>query len=274
MTDILATLDRLVLLGCGKMGGAMLQGWLALGLRPAAVTILDPSPPPETRALAALHAIAINPAAATPADVLVVAIKPQMMAEVLPTVRPWVGPATTLVSVAAGTTIARFEAVFGASTRIVRTIPNTPAAVGRGMTVGVANAACAPADRDRAAALLSAIGAFDWIAEEVLMDAVTAVSGSGPAYVFHLVEALAAAGVAQGLPPALAAKIARVTVEGAGELLHRSELDPATLRQNVTSPGGTTAAALEHLMDPATGFPPLLARAVEAATRRGRELAG
>jgi pyrroline-5-carboxylate reductase len=142
------------------------------------------------------------------------------------------------------------------------------------MTVGVANAAVTAAQRATTETLLSAIGVFDWVDDEALIDVATAVSGSGPAYVFHLVEALAAAGAAQGLPPALAAKLARVTVEGAGELLHQSPLDPAILRQNVTSPGGTTAAALEHLMNPETGFAPLLARAVEAATRRARELAG
>jgi pyrroline-5-carboxylate reductase len=201
-------------------------------------------------------------------------VKPQMMDAVLPTLAPHVGPATLVISVAAGKTLATFEAAFGASTPIVRTIPNTPAAVGRGMTVGVANGSVGPTARATTEALLSAVGRYEWIADEGLMDAVTAVSGSGPAYVFHLVEALAAAGAARGLDPALSMRIARATVEGAGELLHDSHLDAATLRKNVTSPGGTTAAALAHLMDESTGFPPLLREAVAAATRRGKELAG
>jgi pyrroline-5-carboxylate reductase len=274
MPSPLASIDRLVLVGCGKMGGAMLEGWLKLGLPPCAVRALDPKPPEEVARMLARAGIALNPTEAAPAEIVVVAVKPQVMDAVLPTIRGWVGPTTLIVSVAAGKTIATFESVFGPTTAIVRTIPNTPAAVARGMTVGVANAAVTAAQRATTETLLSAIGVFDWVDDEALIDVATAVSGSGPAYVFHLVEALAAAGAAQGLPPALAAKLARVTVEGAGELLHQSPLDPAILRQNVTSPGGTTAAALEHLMNPETGFAPLLARAVEAATRRARELAG
>jgi pyrroline-5-carboxylate reductase len=266
--------DRLVLAGCGKMGGALLEGWLARGCPGGALTVTDPSPAPETAALIAREGVALNPAAPAPADVLVVAVKPQVLDAALPGLAGWAGPRTLVVSVVAGKTIARFEQAFGASTPVVRTIPNTPAAVGRGMTVGVANAAARADDRALAERLLSAVGDFAWVDDEGLMDAATAVSGSGPAYVFHLVEALAAAGAAQGLPPELAAQLARRTVEGAGELLRQSTLDPARLRANVTSPAGTTAAALEHLMDPERGFPPLLARAVAAATRRGRELAG
>lgn len=274
MSSPLASINRLVLVGCGKMGGAMLEGWLKLGLPPKAVCALDPNPPEEVAQMLARAGIALNPADAAPAEIVVVAVKPQVMDKVLPTIHGFVGPKTLIISVAAGKTIATFEGAFGPKTAIVRTIPNTPAAVARGMTVGVANAAVTSAQRQMTETLLAAIGEFDWVEDEALIDVATAVSGSGPAYVFHLVEALAAAGAAQGLPPALAAKLARVTVEGAGELLHQSPLDPAVLRQNVTSPGGTTAAALEHLMHAETGFPPLLAKAVAAATRRARELAG
>jgi len=156
---------------------------------------------------------------------------------------------------------------------IVRAMPNTPAAIGRGITVACPNAQVTARQRKLATDLLAAIGTVEWVSDESLMDAVTAVSGSGPAYVFLLAEAMTKAGIAAGLPGELAARLARETVAGAGELLHRSALDAATLRQNVTSPGGTTAAALEVLMGPG-GFQELLTRAIADATRRGRELAG
>jgi pyrroline-5-carboxylate reductase len=270
----LSDIRSLVLVGCGKMGGALLEGWLALGLPARAVTVLDPAPPADSAALLATHGIVPNPADVPQADVLVLAVKPQMMGAALDRLQARAGPDTLVVSIAAGTPIKRFEATFGADAAIVRAMPNTPASIGRGMTVGVANPSTSAAQKARAAALMSAVGTFDWVEDEALIDAVTAVSGSGPAYVFHLVEALAAAGMAEGLPEALAWTLARKTVEGAGELLHRSPLDPGTLRQNVTSPGGTTAAALAHLMDAQTGLPPLMRRAVGAARKRGEELGG
>jgi pyrroline-5-carboxylate reductase len=177
------------------------------------------------------------------------------------------------VSIMAGQTLATLSGLLPPGAAIVRAMPNTPAAIGRGITVAVANAQVSAAQRTLAHRLLAAIGAVEWVADEALMDAVTAVSGSGPAYVFLLAEAMAAAGVAAGLPAELAARLARETVAGSGELLHRSELDPAILRQNVTSPGGTTAAALEVLMSP-QGLAVLMQEAVAAATRRSRELAG
>jgi pyrroline-5-carboxylate reductase len=152
-------------------------------------------------------------------------------------------------------------------------MPNTPAAIGRGITVAVANAAVSAPQKAVADALLRSAGAVEWVTDEALIDAVTAVSGSGPAYVFHLVEALAEAGIAAGLPEGLAQRLARETVSGSGELLHRSTLPPAVLRQNVTSPGGTTAAALEVLMA-GDGLAALMTRAVAAAKRRAGELAG
>lgn len=258
----------LVLLGCGKMGSALLQGWLAGGLDRAAVHVIDPAPSEWVRA----QGVQVNAALPPDPAVMLVAVKPQMMGAALPVLQRFGGGATLLVSVAAGTRIAAYEAAFGAATPIVRTMPNTPAAVGRGITALCGNAAATLAHLALADRLMSAVGQVVRLDGEHQMDAVTAVSGSGPAYVFHLIEALAAAGVAQGLPEGMAMQLARATVCGAGELAHRAPDSAAQLRVNVTSPGGTTAAALAVLMDPETGFPPLLARAVRAAADRGREL--
>ena len=263
----------IVLVGAGKMGSAMLEGWLALGLSPRNVAVLEPQPTPEVAALAA-RGLRLNPSADTLRDVaaVVVAIKPQVAPEVTPALAPFVGAATVVVSIMAGRTLAFLAgALPGAA--LVRAMPNTPAAIGRGITVAVANARVSDAQRALVDALLSAVGAVEWVADEALMDAVTALSGSGPAYVFLLAETMTQAGAAAGLPPALAATLARATVAGAGELLHRSPLDAATLRQNVTSPGGTTAAALDVLMAK-DGLAPLMKRAIAAATARSRELAG
>ena len=264
----------LVLVGAGKMGGAMLDGWLALGLDLAKVAILEPAPSPEIVALQA-RGVRINPPAGaiTDASVILIAVKPQVAADVVPALKALVRPGTVAVSVMAGKTIRFLEGALGGGTAIVRSIPNTPAAIGRGITVAVPNAKVTAPQRALADALLSGIGAVEWVDDEGLIDAATAVSGSGPAYVFLLAESLARAGAAAGLPPDLAARLARATVSGSGELLHRSPLDAATLRQNVTSPGGTTAAALGVLMA-ADGLDPLLAKAVAAATKRSRELAG
>jgi pyrroline-5-carboxylate reductase len=259
----------IVLAGAGKMGGAMLTGWLAQGLDPACVAVIDPMPAPEIAALAA-KGVRINPADASPAGILVVAVKPQMFREAGAALKRWVDTSTLVVSIMAGTTIAALQEACGGA--VVRAMPNTPAAIGRGITVAVPDGNVSAAQREIADALLRATGAVEWVDDESLMDAVTAVSGSGPAYLFLLAEELARAGVAAGLPEALAAKLARDTVSGAGELLNQSDLPPSTLRQNVTSPGGTTAAALSVLMG-ADGFAPLLTRAVAAATARSKELA-
>lgn len=263
----------IVLIGAGKMGGALLTGWLAGGLDPKAVVVVDPNPPAETLDLLAKHGIAH--AASAPggvtARVLLLAVKPQMMGAALPAVRDLIGPGTVTVSIAAGTTIATLEAALGGA--IVRTMPNTPAQVGRGMTGAFANPAVTEADRTLVGALLAAVGEVGWVENESLIDTVTAVSGSGPAYVFLLVETLAAAGVAAGFTPELAARFARQTIVGAGELLNQSPLPADTLRKNVTSPAGTTAAALDVLMA-ADGLEPLMVRAVAAAKRRAEELAG
>jgi pyrroline-5-carboxylate reductase len=233
--------------------------------------VIEPHPSDEIRALAT-KGVRLNPSAKEFGAVatLVVALKPQSFREAGPDLKPFAGSTTLVVSIMAGTTIASIEEVCGGS--VVRAMPNTPAAIGRGITVAVASKNVSAAQRSLADALLRATGSVEWVDDEKLMDAVTAVSGSGPAYVFLLAEELARAGVEAGLPAELATRLARETVAGSGELLHRSELASATLRQNVTSPGGTTAAALEVLMGP-DGMQSLLTRAVAAATRRSKELA-
>ena len=259
----------IALAGAGKMGGAMLAGWLAQGLDPSRVVVIEPSPSAEISALTA-KGIRLNPKDIVAADTLVVALKPQTFREAGSALKTFAGASTLIVSIMAGTTIVALQEVCGG--KVVRAMPNTPAAIGRGITVAVAAQGVSAAQRATADALLRATGSVEWVDVEGLMDAVTAVSGSGPAYVFLLAEELARAGIAAGLPEALATKLARETVAGSGELLHRSELAAATLRQNVTSPGGTTAAALEVLMA-AEGMQQLMTRAVAAATARSKELA-
>src|SRR5450432_1224574 len=261
----------IVLAGAGKMGGAMLTGWLAQGLDANCVGVIEPHPSQEISALTA-KGIHLNP---SPEDIgavatLVVALKPQMFREAEAMLKSFTGPSTLVVSIMAGATIASIEQVCGGM--VVRAMPNTPASIGRGITVAVAAKNVSAAQRAIADALLRATGSVEWVDDESLMDAVTAVSGSGPAYIFLLAEELARAGVEAGLPPELATRLARETVAGSGELLHRSDAPSATLRQNVSSPGGTTAAALEVLMGP-DGMQSLLTRAVAAAAKRSRELA-
>ena len=269
----LKSIGSLLLVGAGKMGSAMLEGWIARGLDAKKITVIEPQPARTIRALARRGLKLNAKGKAAPAAAVVVAVKPQIAPEALPSIVPYVGKSTLVLSIMAGRTIAFIEGALPAGAAIVRTIPNTPAAIGRGITVAVANAGVSARQRQQATDLLAAVGKVEWVNDEGLMDAVTAVSGSGPAYVFLLAEAMAQAGIAAGLPADLAARLARETVAGAGELLRRSDLDPATLRQNVTSPGGTTAAALGVLMGRG-GFDALLTQAIAAATRRGRELAG
>ncbi|MFB9149942.1 pyrroline-5-carboxylate reductase [Roseovarius ramblicola] len=258
----------LVLLGCGKMGGAMLRGWLDGGLSAASVHVVDPHPAEW------IAAAGVNVNAALPPDpaIVLVAVKPQMMAAALPTLNGYGNGGTLFVSVAAGTTIATCEDMLGDRTPVVRAMPNTPAAVGRGITAIVGNAHATQAHFDAAAALLKAVGQVVRLDSEDQMDAVTGLSGSGPAYVFHMIECMARAGEAQGLAPGLAMQLAQATVAGAGALAEAADETPAQLRRNVTSPNGTTQAGLEVLMDEATGLPPLMARTVAAAADRSREL--
>ena len=264
---------QLVLVGAGKMGSALLEGWLRFGLDPKHVAVVEPQPSPQISALAS-QGLRLNPALRALGDVaaVVIAVKPQTAAEAIPPLKPMIGASTVVVSIMAGRTLQFIAGALNTPCALVRAMPNTPAAIGRGITVAVPRDVN-PTQRELAHRLLCATGSVEWTDDETLMDAVTAVSGSGPAYVFLLAEALAEAGVASGLPPSLAAKLARETVAGSGELLHRSELDAAVLRQNVTSPGGTTAAALEVLMGK-DGLTQLMRKAVAAATRRSRELAG
>ena len=267
--------QSLVLVGAGKMGEALLRGWLAGGLAPQRVTIVEPKPSPAIALLAAERGIAVNPPLAGLAapEVLFLAIKPQTLAAAASDLAPLAGPDTLVISILAGKRIADLSARLPNARALARVMPNTPAAVGRGASAGFASPAASARQRHWAQGLMSAVGQFDWLADEELIDAVTAISGSGPAYVFALVEAMAEAGVKLGLPAELAMKLARATVEGAGELLHREPaVTAAKLRENVTSPGGTTAAALEVLMGK-DGMQSLLTRAVAAATRRSKELA-
>lgn len=267
--------NSLVLMGAGKMGGAMLEGWLHAGLTGAALTVLDPNADEALGALASRHGFRLNPplAGITPPDVLVLGIKPQMLDAAAPALAGLAGPGTLVISILAGKTIANLEARAPGARAFVRAMPNLPASVQRGVTGVAASAAVTQAQRAMTTALLSGIGQVEWVPGEEFIDAVTAVSGSGPAYVFFLVECLTEAGIAAGLPADVASRLARGTIEGAGELLHRSPLDPAILRQNVTSPGGTTAAALDVLMAE-NGMRPLMRRAVAAARQRAAELSG
>lgn len=261
----------LVLLGCGKMGSAMLQGWLKNGIAPASVTIIEPYPSDRLKELQA-SGLRVNVDLPPNPAICILAVKPQMMGEALPQIKAFGNSATVFLSIAAGTPISTFESVLGSKTPIIRAMPNTPAAVGRGITALIGNSLVDDAAMALAEGLLQAVGQTVQLDNEDQMDAVTAVSGSGPAYVFHLIETLAAAGVAEGLPAGLAMQLAKATVGGAGELAEQSDEDPATLRVNVTSPGGTTAAALGVLMDGDRGFPALLREAVAAAANRSREL--
>lgn len=260
----------IVLAGAGKMGGAMLSGWLAQGLDPKRVVVIEPFPSDDARTFAS-KGVKLNPSAKDigAVDVLVVAVKPQMFREAGPQFKALTGNSTLVVSIMAGTTLADLKDVCGGV--VVRAMPNTPAAIGRGITVAFADKTVGKKQRGIADALLRATGSVEWIDDESLMDAVTAVSGSGPAYVFLLAEELARAGVAAGLPEALATKLARETVSGSGELLRQSDLPSGKLRENVTSPGGTTAAALSVLMGHG-GFQSLLERAVAEAANRSKEL--
>jgi pyrroline-5-carboxylate reductase len=266
LKDITGTI---ALAGAGKMGGAMLTGWLAQGLAPGRVVVIEPTPSPEINALAA-KGVKLNPKDAGAIETPVLAVKPQLFRDASVALKPLVTPSTLVVSIMAGMTISAISQACGGA--VVRAMPNTPAAIGRGITVAVSAKNVSAAQRATADALLRATGLVEWVDDETLIDAVTAVSGSGPAYVFLLAEELARAGIEAGLPAELATKLARETVAGSGELLHRSDQSAETLRQNVTSPGGTTAAALNVLMGK-DGLQQLMIRAVAAATARSKELA-
>jgi pyrroline-5-carboxylate reductase len=269
-----APLPPLLLIGCGKMGGAMLAGWLELGL-PAETVVVEP----HEAAMAGLAgrvrhvaSIADIPVGFAPAAIIL-ATKPQEAPNALPGLAHLVGPETVFLSIMAGRTVASMKALLGEGARIIRAMPNTPAALRLGFTVAFADAAVSPAQRALSDRLLGAIGEAAWVEEEGLIDPVTAVSGGGPAYVFLLAEVMERAAISQGLPPDLARRMARATVAGSGALLGASAEDAAVLRRNVTSPRGTTEQALAVLMRE-EAWPALMEEAIAAATRRSRELAG
>ncbi|WP_425073927.1 pyrroline-5-carboxylate reductase [Sagittula sp. S175] len=269
MEDGILAQKGLVLLGCGKMGSAMLEGWLSRGLPAGSVWVQDPFPSDWLKG----QGVHINEELPADPAIVLIAVKPQMMAEALPALKAMGKGATLFLSVAAGIAIKTYEEMLGDRTPIIRAMPNTPAAVGQGITAVIGNARASASDLDLADALLSAVGQVVRLEDEGQMDAVTGLSGSGPAYVFHMIECMAAAGEAQGLAPELAMALAKATVAGAGALAMQAAEDPAQLRRNVTSPNGTTQAGLEVLMNDNSGLPPLMAATVKAAADRSRELA-
>jgi pyrroline-5-carboxylate reductase len=263
----------LILVGCGKMGTAMLHGWSAAKVASRFLVVEPTGGPPDldsAESIAWFAAAEELPGDLRP-DAVVFAVKPQIVDDVVPAYRRWVSPAALFLSIVAGKTLTGLARHLGAAA-IVRTMPNTPAAIGRGITVACASPYVTAEQRQLCDKLLAAIGESAWVEDEALLDPVTAVSGSGPAYVFLLIEALARAGEAEGLPAELALRLARSTVAGSGELARVSPETPAQLRENVTSPGGTTRAALDVLMAP-DGLPALIRRAVAAASIRSQELA-
>jgi pyrroline-5-carboxylate reductase len=265
-------MGKLLLVGCGKMGGAMLEGWLARGLAAADVVVAEPvaalrPAKPGLQAVAASSEVMATP------QTVVLAVKPQSMDTALADLRRFAESGALFLSIAAGKTLGYFAKHLGGSAKVVRAMPNTPAAVRQGITVATASATVSTEEKKRCHALLEAVGQVLWVDDENLMDPVTALSGSGPAYVFLLVEAMAAAGAKLGLAPDMAMQLARATVAGSGELLRQSSEPAAQLRVNVTSPGGTTAEALKVLMAD-DGIQPVFDRALAAASRRSKELAG
>ncbi len=266
--------DPLVLVGAGKMGGALLTGWLDQGLEPAGVFLRDPTPPAEIAQLVAEKGLRLNlpleEMEAAP-RIVVLAVKPQIMDAVLPDLRSLVRPGTLFLSIAAGVDLERLDELLGGGAAIIRAMPNTPSSVGKGITAVIGNGLVTDADKVICDSLLGTVGDVVWLAAESQMDAVTALSGSGPAYVFALAETMTAAGEALGLEPELAAQLARMTVAGAGAMLETLPEDASTLRQNVTSPGGTTAAALDVLLGP-DGLAQLMRSGMTAARDRSREL--
>ena len=269
MSVALSHLGPVMLVGAGKMGLALARGWLDAGLRPNHLILVDPAPSPAAQQLAEDYGLTLNSdASGLLPNVLVLAVKPQIIDKVMTSLQPIVGPHTMAISIAAGIDINRLSRGLDMG-RVVRTMPNTPAQIGKGITGAVAGPDIGAEDRETAEALLRAAGPVVWFDDESQLDAVTAVSGSGPAYVFHLVEALAAAGKKLGLPDAIAEQLARQTVIGSAALLEADAASPAVLRQNVTSPNGTTAAGLAVLME---GLTPLIEETTEAARKRSEEL--
>lgn len=265
-------MTKLLLVGCGKMGGAMLEGWLSQGVPAADIVVAEPAEALRPRT-PGIRSVASSAEVRETPQVVVLAVKPQSMEAVLPDLARFAAAGAVFLSIAAGKTLRYFAGHLGGTAKVVRSMPNTPAAVRQGITVATAGPGVSDAEKKRCHALLEAVGQVLWVDDEALMDPVTALSGSGPAYVFLLVEAMAAAGAKLGLTPDMAMQLARATVAGSGELLKQSSEPAAQLRVNVTSPGGTTAEALKVLMAD-DGIQPVFDKALAAASRRSRELAG
>jgi len=276
MTDARIVLPGpLLLVGCGKMGGALLRGWLARGVPPKDVFVIDTAPRDledvQARGVTVATDLARLPAGLKP-GIILLAIKPQFMDEALPAYRRFAATGAVFLSIAAGKTVAYLKDKLGGQALVIRSMPNTPAAVGRGMSVILRDPRVAPATLELCGQLLAAVGEIGWIDEEDQINAVTALSGGGPAYVFLLIECMAEAGRVAGLPADLAMKLARETVTGSGELARLSSESATKLREAVMSPKGTTLEAINILMAP-DGLQPLMNKAIAAATRRGREIA-
>lgn len=269
--------QTILLAGCGRMGGALLQGWLAGGLPREAVTIVEPNAEGLKQAMDTTGMTVVASADAVPEDtrfdLVFLALKPQVMGDALPDYRRFAESGSLFISVAAGKSIAFFQEALGPQAGLVRAMPNTPALIGEGMTVGYATATVKTEQKELAEALFRAAGDFFWVEKEPLIDAATAVAGSGPAYIFYLMECLAKAGEEAGLTGEQATRLAVKTVAGSSRLAQESEQDLATLRQNVTSPGGTTEAALKVLMRKENGMETLIGETVGAALKRAGELA-
>lgn len=262
--------QKLLLVGGGKMGSAMLHGWLAAGLDPAQFFVQEPTPDAALQA----SGVTLNPALEDMAkpDIIVLAVKPQMAAQIVPALVPVLAPQTLVISLLAGATMRVLGDLLGGHQRLVRTMPNTPAALGAGVTALCAAAAVDDSQRGQAEALMSAVGKTVWIDQERDMDAVTAISGSGPAYIFLMAETMASSGQGLGLDAETAKALAVETIIGSAKMLAESGLSAAELRRNVTSPGGTTEAALDVLSSETGGLGDLMRRATAAAAQRGRDL--
>ena len=265
--------QKLLLVGCGKMGSALLQGWLNAGLQAAQFYVQEPNPDAALADLG-VHLNVVTEALQEAApSVIILAIKPQLAVDVLPSIALLAAPETLVISLMAGVSINTMSDLLGGEAAFVRTMPNTPAAIGAGMTALYASSGTQEDQKAAAEALLAAVGQTVWLDTEKALDAVTAISGSGPAYLFHMVEALAAAGVNLGLQQDMAAQLAMQTIIGSASMLREDEADPRQLRVNVTSPGGTTEAALDVLMGDTGGLVDLMRRATQAAATRASELA-
>jgi pyrroline-5-carboxylate reductase len=263
----------LILFGAGKMGFSLLKGWLKAGLDPRGVSVLDPAPLADVETLCSEQGIVLNDTTRIgPSDVLVLAIKPQMLDQAARRANALIGSHTLVLSILAGTRIATLQKHLPRARGIVRAMPNLPASIGRGATGAFSDAGTTSPQRALAQVLLTSTGFVAWLEEESLLDAVTALSGSGPAYCYALIEAMEEAGRNLGLAPELATALARETLLGSAALLQESTEDAASLRRAVTSPGGTTAAALSFLQAP-SGLPELLLNAMRAAYDRAQQLA-